>query len=269
MVTEPNGWGKSTLSAFLLVMFYGFDDRYTKKLREKYAPWNGGTYGGSVIFETEGKHYLIERTFGHRKSVEDTFVLRDAETNLGSDDFDEYLGDELFKINTESFLKTVFIGQNGCITETTDDINAKIGDLSMVDSDMRSYSEAQTALADYINKNSDTRKTGKIYALKEMLAEFKNKARFAVGIKNELADCDNNLVALSKEEEELEKEIAEITLLQSRIVKCKGAVLDNEKYKVFLSGMEAAEKAKNEPFTESIAPGVTLYAAGVLLLQKR
>ncbi|MCR5583861.1 MAG: AAA family ATPase [Lachnospiraceae bacterium] len=264
-VTEENGWGKSTLSAFLLVMFYGFDDKSVKKLREKYAPWNGGVFGGSVIFETEGKHYVIERTFGHKKTLEDTFVLRDAETNLVSDDFDEYLGDELFKINTESFLKTVFMGQNGCVTETTDDINAKIGDLSMVDSDMRSYSEAQRSLTDYINKNSDTRKTGKIYALKERLTDLRNKARFSTGIKNELSDCDNSLASLSKEGEELENEKSEITVLQTRIVKCKEAVLSNEKYKVLLSGMDAAEKAKNEPFKESMAPGITLYASGIVL----
>ncbi|MCR5823991.1 MAG: AAA family ATPase [Lachnospiraceae bacterium] len=265
-ITEENGWGKSTLSVFLLVMFYGFDDKLTKKLRERYAPWNGGTFGGSVIFETGGKNYIIERTFGPKKSVEDTFNLRDAETNLKSEDFDEYIGDELFRINTESFLKTVFIGQNGCVTETTDDINAKIGDLSMVESDMRSYSEARKRLLDYINRNSDTRKTGKIYSMKDDLTELQNKARFSVGIKNELSDCDNNLETLAKEEEELEKVKGEVMTLQTKIVRCKEAVLSNEKYKVLLSGVEAAKKAKEEPFAESSLPGMVLYIIGILSL---
>ncbi len=265
-VTEKNGWGKSTLSAFLLVMFYGFDDKHTKKLREKYAPWNGGVYGGSVIFEAGGKNYIVERTFGHKKSIEDTFILRDAETNLKCDDYDEYMGDELFKINAESFLKTVFMGSNGCITEPTDDINAKIGDLSMVDADMRSYSEAVKALTDHINKNSDARKTGKIYAMKEELTELQNKARFAVGIRNELTDCDNILSTLAKEEQELEIKKDDITSLQTKIVKCKEAVLSHEKYKVLLSGVESSEKAMKEPFTESMAPGITMYSIGVALI---
>ncbi len=265
-ITEKNGWGKTTFSAFLLVMFYGFDDKQTKKLRERYAPWNGGTYGGSIIFEVGGRSYIIERTFGHKKSIEDTFVLRDGETNLALDDYDEYIGDELFKINTESFMKTVFIGTNGCITATTDDINAKIGDLSMVDADMRSYSEAQKMLADYLNQNSDTRKTGKIYALKEKEAEFRNKARFARGITNEMADCDNMLEALSKEEAELEREKNEITALQTTIVKCKEAVLSYEKYKVLRSSMEAAKKAKDEPFPENMVSGIVMYSIGILLI---
>ncbi len=264
-VTEENGWGKTTLSVFLLVMFYGFDDKITKKLREKYAPWNGGIYGGSVIFEAGGKNYIAERTFGHKKSLEDTFVLRDAETNLVSDDFDEYLGDELFKINTESFLKTVFIGRNGCVTETTDDINAKIGDLSMVESDMRSYSEAQDRLNDYINKNSDTRKTGRIYALKEKVAELKNKARFATGIGNELADCDSNLAKLSQEAAELEAAKNEAITLQTQIVRCKEAVLASEKYKVLLSGAEAARKQMEEPMPKSGVSGMALIIMGLFV----
>ncbi len=264
-VTEENGWGKTTLSTFLLVMFYGFDDKLTKKLREKYAPWNGGIYGGSVIFEAGGKNYIAERTFGHKKSMEDTFVLRDAETNLVSADFDEYLGDELFKINTESFMKTVFIGRSGCVTETTDDINAKIGDLSMVESDMRSYSDAQERLNDYLNKNSDSRKTGRIYALKEKAAELKNKARFATGIGNELADCDNNLAKLSREAVELEAVKNEAIELQTRIVRCKEAVLANEKYKVLLSGAEAAKKSAEEPLPKSGVSGMALIIMGLLL----
>ena len=32
---EPNAWGKSTLAAFLRVMFYGFKNENKKKLSEK------------------------------------------------------------------------------------------------------------------------------------------------------------------------------------------------------------------------------------------
>ena len=56
---EENGWGKSTLAAFLKAMFYGFDAKKDAKAFEKernlYRPWQGGTFGGQVDFEINGK----------------------------------------------------------------------------------------------------------------------------------------------------------------------------------------------------------------------
>ena len=265
VITENNGWGKTTMSVFLLVMFYGFDDKLTRKYREKYAPWGGGTYGGSIVFETGGKNYLVERTFGHRKTMDDTFTLRDADTNLVCDDFDEYLGDELFKINTESFMKTVFIGTGNCITATTDDINAKIGDLSLVEADMRSYSDAKGRLNDLINRNSDIRKTGKIYGMKEKAAELRNKARFAKGIRNELGDYENKLKQLSDEEKELEVKKNDLINLQSNIVRCKEASLYYDRYKALFAAVEAAKRAQEEEFGESIVPGIAMMVSGGLI----
>ena len=49
---ERNAWGKSTLAAFIKVMFFGFAGESKKLLadreREKYRPWNKGTYGGKL-----------------------------------------------------------------------------------------------------------------------------------------------------------------------------------------------------------------------------
>jgi uncharacterized protein YhaN len=59
-VLQENGWGKSTLAAFLRVMFYGLEGARKKELdendRAKYKPWNGGHFGGSIEFEAGGKH---------------------------------------------------------------------------------------------------------------------------------------------------------------------------------------------------------------------
>ena len=58
---RPNGWGKSTLAVFLRVMFFGFEGENRRKEmeneRKRYQPWQGGVYGGSLIFETGGKYY--------------------------------------------------------------------------------------------------------------------------------------------------------------------------------------------------------------------
>lgn len=56
---EPNAWGKSTLAAFLRVMFYGFDSKRESGLFDKervvFRPWQGGTYGGELDFPIREK----------------------------------------------------------------------------------------------------------------------------------------------------------------------------------------------------------------------
>lgn len=53
VIQEPNGFGKSTLAAFIKAMLYGFPRTAGRNVagneRKKYLPWQGGTYGGSLI----------------------------------------------------------------------------------------------------------------------------------------------------------------------------------------------------------------------------
>ena len=128
-VCEGNGWGKSTLAAFLRVMLFGFRNEGKRdpleNERKRYSPWQKGVYGGELQFESEGKQYSVRRTFGS-KSAEDEFQLTDTKTNLPCSDFTQNLGEELFRIDAGSFERTIFISQNDCETFVTDGINAKI-----------------------------------------------------------------------------------------------------------------------------------------------
>ena len=73
--------------------------------------------------------YSLRRTFG-KKQADDEFLLVRKDTNVECDDFSCDIGEELFKIDAQSFERTVFIGQSDCVTATTDSINAKIGNLA-------------------------------------------------------------------------------------------------------------------------------------------
>ena len=97
---EPNAWGKSTLAAFLRVMFYGFDSKRESGLFDKervvFRPWQGGTYGGELDFSYQGKEYRISRTFGKTEKT-DVFHLYDLSTNLECHDFSSEIGSEIFE----------------------------------------------------------------------------------------------------------------------------------------------------------------------------
>ena len=169
---QDNGWGKTTFSVFVKAMFYGME--YSRKQglseREHYRPWEGGTYGGSLVFETEKKRYRVERTFG-KNDKEDTFALYDDATGMASGDYSANLGEELFEVDRASFEKSIFIPQNALETRMTDSLNAKMGNLSTVKDDINNFDKAVKAI-DEARKNYTRRSrtnTGKLELIRQSL----------------------------------------------------------------------------------------------------
>ena len=74
MIKADNGWGKTTLAHFIESMFYGLDGAKKRSIAEnyrtKYMPWQGGAFGGSLVFSVGEKQYRIERTFGKTPSAD-------------------------------------------------------------------------------------------------------------------------------------------------------------------------------------------------------
>lgn len=175
IAVQENGWGKSTFAAFLRIMFYGFRGEGRRKTEEnermKYMPWQGGTFGGQLVFRAGGRTYRIERTFGSRPA-EDTFALFDDSTNMPSRDFSSSVGEELFGMNHESFLRTVFIAQQDVPSRVTDDIHARIGGPDDDASDMNRYEEAQKRLKRRADRLNPGRVTGAIYKKNSHLTEL-------------------------------------------------------------------------------------------------
>ena len=75
VLCRENGFGKSTLAAFLKAMFYGLPKTRAKASeRKRYDPWQGGKYGGFLEFEYRVNQYRVTRYFGKK---EDSFSLTD------------------------------------------------------------------------------------------------------------------------------------------------------------------------------------------------
>ena len=87
-VKEENGWGKTTFADFIKCMLYGMDGGRSKSVgandRIKYEPWQGGVFGGSLVFSYAGRTYRIERTFGKTPSG-DVVRLYDGNNMLSYD----------------------------------------------------------------------------------------------------------------------------------------------------------------------------------------
>ena len=110
-----NGWGKSTLAAFIKAVFYGLPVTARRSLKEndrkRCLPWQGGVFGGSMEFLAGEKAYRAERFFG-RKDREDTFALYDLCTGLLSSDYSGVLGEELFHVDRAAYERSSFFIHN-------------------------------------------------------------------------------------------------------------------------------------------------------------
>ena len=242
-IFEENGWGKTTFSAFIKAMFYGL--KYSPKLkskfldREHYNPWNGGIFGGNLVFKTDKGIFRVERTFGKRDK-DDTFKLFDDKTGRESDAYTNNLGEELFGVDEESFEKTVFIGQEDLETKITDKINAMVGDLSQTKGDMDVFERAVAKIgeAKKIYKNSSKKNPGKIDDLQEKIKQLE-KSKEEIEPKKEAYSKQQEIV--NEDKTKLKELRAEKENLREQIQKCSKAA---EKNGIFQTQNELLNKKK-------------------------
>ena len=222
-ILEDNGWGKSTLSAFIKAMLYGMEYSSKKKKlidRRHYMPWDGSVCSGNLCLEVAGKRYRIERSFG-KTDKDDSFELYDMDTGLKSADYDENIGEQIFKVDSDSFEKSINIPQLNLATAMTDSLNAKMGNLTAAKDDISNFDAAlkkvQEAKSDYL-RNSKIN-PGKLSAVKAELSACKEDYDRLPGIMSGF-EAQTNLVAQKEQRlEELTRQrnkLAEKIKLQSQ-----------------------------------------------------
>ena len=110
--------GKSTLMAFIEMMFYGDQGRsraIDKNSRLKYLPWNGSPMEGAIEFEHSGTSYRLQKLFGATPS-RDVVDLINLSTNSSVElEPGEEVGTYFLGIDLDSFRRSSFIGQVGRI----------------------------------------------------------------------------------------------------------------------------------------------------------
>ena len=223
-IVGGNGFGKSTTAAFIRIMLYGFEGESKRTIieneRKRWEPWQGGVYGGSMTFEEKGRVYTVRRTFG-RKAIEDTFELIDEATNLPSDDYSTELGRELMGVDSQSYMRSAYIGQNDVITNTTGDINNKIGNIADNTRDLDCYEKAHDRIADLLNKRHPGKATGSIRKHKDGVATLRQKVNSGSSIEDTLRKQDDMVRSLTAEYDEYDVKIGEYEVLSEKIAKYK------------------------------------------------
>ena len=117
-----------------------------------------------------------------------------------------------------AYERSIFIGQNACDTGATDDINAKIGNLTDDTGDMNNFDKAVGVLEALENKLTPTRKTGSLKARNGEIQEYKEKVKNGENLNDSLSEIEKLHEKSCKERDEKVDELKE-KLLDARDTK--------------------------------------------------
>ncbi|MCD8286848.1 MAG: AAA family ATPase [Clostridia bacterium] len=204
-ICEDNGYGKTTLAAFLKAMFYGMDSSTKKSKfndRTHYLPFDSGAYGGVVIFEYGGIKYRIKRTFDSSSSTKDTYELSADRDNAPF--LADPIGEKIFGIDRDSFERTIFITSQEIDLNSTDSIKTKLNNFVEGTSDDTNLQQAIKKLEgrakDYSYKSG---KGGLIYEEKcradKIRSEIANRDKISASLQGKytrLNDLDRQIADL-------------------------------------------------------------------------
>lgn len=250
VIAAPNGWGKSTLAAFVRSMFYGLGDSRARSvaenMRKRYAPWTGGSFGGNVEFEVDGKGYRIERFFGAKES-EDSFALYALDTGKLSEDYSQNVGEELFGIDADGFSRTVFMDASAHVhgkveKNPNNSINTKLNHLLQAENDLGNYEQAMDALLRRKRQYKTTGERGEIYAGERRLIELQRQIEVCRAQKAQAQELDAQIAELTPVVAQSEQVMQELhrDLTQSVGQRERRAVL--ETYSRMRSEISAAKR---------------------------
>ena len=214
VINEENGYGKSTLAAFIKSMLFGLEDTRKAKLdendRKKYMPWQGGAFGGTLTFSVGKKKYRIERTFAPKAS-DDKFALFDCESGKESRDYSENIGEELFGINVDGFERTVFLSERRLsVKNDNKTISAKLSDLVGCDGDVGELDEAIDLLEERRKYYFKRGGAGRISEIRTDISALDGKINGITRISDALPDKEADVRKKDRAIRELEAKAAEL-----------------------------------------------------------
>ena len=238
VLKEDNGFGKTTLADFLVSMFYGLPDKRKKDISEneglKYDPWQGGVFGGNLVFEYGGKQYCIEREFNKKNNDGFKFYSNEPKrpvNNINGHDVDSSnIGEVLFGISKNSYKRSVYVPQEEIVcTEIESGLNDRLRNLINATNEKFSFDKTVESLKKAEHTISSQRGLGKLKDVSEKIRKLKEQIEECRGCEKNSID---GLDKLKKCEMQLENCNNEINNLDKSIDKKKEleAILEAQKY---------------------------------------
>ncbi|MBK5243188.1 AAA family ATPase [Clostridium sp.] len=238
IVYGKNEDGKSTLMAFIKMMFYSKIERgrdIDKNLRKKYQPWDGSMMNGAVEFEQGGISYRLQKDIGATPGADKVKLIKMGTGETVSLGKNEEVGKRFFELDLAGFERSVFISQIGSFSANgkSDEVSEKlISNLVLSGDENISQQQVMNRLNDAtLDMESKNRKKG-------IFIEAKNELE---SLQNERADIQ---MLESEQQENMEKyhRLKEQLKQQKNIRNLLKLNIDKNKFKQLTSLIEKITK---------------------------
>ena len=239
-IIKENGYGKTTIASFIRAMFFGLPSTRSNDkelgLRQRYYPFNNQKFGGSLTFEKNGKKYIVERFFDKKSDTKDEVKLYEDLKQVK--DANEYLGDNLFGIDEDAFLRTIFITSEQIDIISTSNISAKLNNIIENTDDDNNFDSAYKIVED----------VQKEYKMRGDKGKIKDKKQEILNLKEEIANFESIKNSLNLKYYELKQVESQMLDLKDKFEKSNQdiAVIENFKtYDGMLNELKNQEDALN------------------------
>lgn len=222
-----NETGKSTLHQFLEAIFYGFVKPGVKRRvmtdqYDKYRPWTGNLYGGSLVYQIDGRLYKVERNLEKGRESVRVFDGVSGEELTGSLGYDRLRREVLFArehlgLGQAAYKNTVSISQLGSKSDAdlVREIQTRLGSLGSTRDASLSVGRAERLICEFLDgigtERAQTKEYGRLYRKAAELEEDLEEAATAVESVRvsgrQLREMETEAAKLKAERERLERKV--------------------------------------------------------------
>lgn len=203
-ICNVNGFGKSTLAAFVRAMLFGLNYNFTKIGDERvndvtrYCPWNStGKFGGAMTVEHNGKRYRIERFFGQTARSQ-TLAVTEVASGKRLDITD--VGGYFLGLTADSYDRSTYFPQEYVELASNENISSRLANVVEGGAD---YDQVAAKIREYKKSFKYERGTGGlIFDLTERHADALRKLEQA---KSAVAEKERAEVRIGQIKQEVDK----------------------------------------------------------------
>ncbi len=256
VLSQANGFGKSTIASFIRAMFYGVDYQFKgtgdekKNDITKFAPWNkdNSKFGGAMIVQADNqKSYRIERFFGNTKRSEELLVT-DLSTGKAVDLQEMSVGEYFLGLTCESYDRSTFFPQESVEISSNENLEQKLANL--VENNAEDFDKVRDRLIKYKKERKlDRGNGGKIFNLQneitvqqQKIIEAKQQNERKVFAEQQLKEINLQKDILTKEKESI---LAEKQILTSKKANYTLSQSDKEIQSTFNQAAATVKKYPN------------------------
>ena len=238
LIFGKNEDGKSTLMAFIKLMFYGGGGAkgtdISKNPRRKYVPWNGSAMSGAVEFESSGTEIRLHKEFKKTAATDKTTVYNLSTGEKLSYPASSEMGRIFFDMEQGEFERSVFIDSFGGFSTdaSSDSLAMRIANLSVSGDENISQSTIRS----------------RIDAAREELVSKSGKKGLLVDAQSKLEELKHSLEQLIFQTESQHTLMIDINELKNEIAFLESSLESAEnasKVAAAIKTLEALEKVCN------------------------